>query len=115
MAYLSWIQAAVGLLLLLAWLILWRKQKMHSRHYLKSENRTLVIEWDPKARRRLLHTLFFGAALNFACAIAAVFLHDAIKLALFFGGILLVMIILFTLTHFAEKNNINRVKKESEP
>ncbi len=114
MAYLSWIQAAVGLLLITVWLILWRKGKLISRHYIRSENKTLLIEWDPKARRGLLHTLFFGALLNIACAITAVFMHEAIKLTLFFSAIVVVMAVLFTLTYFAEKNNIDRVKKESE-
>lgn len=109
MDYISWIQGAVGLVSMLAWLILWKKKRLLSKHYFKKEDKSLLLEWDPKARKKLLSSLFFGGLLNLVSALVSFFLHDSLKLTIFFVGIISLMALVFVISYFAEKDNLNRL------
>ncbi len=106
---LTWIQLGIGGLLLVAYLVSMKRRTVISKHYVKANKETVKMEWDPKARRRLLSVLSLGGILNLVLAGLGIKAHDAVQLSLFFVGILLPTILLFIITYYVEKDNLKRL------
>ena len=112
MEKLTWIQIGFGVLLLLIWIVYWRFKMLVTRYREDKKKAYIRIEWDPKARRILLQALFVSGIANIIAAIVGAIIHDGLRVGLFLGIILITSIVLFTITYFAEIDNIKRMKEE---